>query len=76
MFLLGVDFNIFQKIAVNGPCTHPLYQYLKEATKGAVKWNHTKFLINRRGIPVKRYGHMAAPFGAEEDIKAELKKKI
>jgi len=71
----GVNFNIFQKIAVNGPCTHPLYQYLK-AKKGAIKWNHTKFLINRRGIPVKRYGHMKTPFDAEDDIKVELEKKI
>jgi len=76
----GVNFNIFYKIEVNGACTHPLYQYLKSKKGGwfgsAIKWNYTKFLIDRRGIPVKRYGPNQAPYAAEDDIKAELKKKL
>jgi len=75
----GVNFNVFYKIAVNGGCTHPLYQYLKSKKSGwfgsAIKWNYTKFLIDRRGMPVKRLGPNEAPFSAEKDIIAELKKK-
>jgi len=75
----GVNFNIFYKIGVNGPCTHPLYQYLKAKKGGwfgsAIKWNYTKFLIDRRGIPVARYGPNEAPYAAEDAIKKELKKK-
>jgi len=75
----GVNFNIFDKIAVNGACTHPLYKYLKYKKSGifssAIKWNYTKFLISRKGQPVKRYGPTENPLDAEEDIKGELKKK-
>jgi len=75
----GVNFNIFDKIAVNGACTHPLYKYLKYKKSGifssAIKWNYTKFLIGRKGQPVKRYGPTENPLDAEDDIKGELKKK-
>ncbi len=55
----GVSFPMFSKINVNGRNTHPLYIYLKNelggVMGGAVKWNFTKFLIDRQGNPVKRW---------------------
>jgi len=76
----GAHFNIFYKIAVNGGCTHPLYQYLKSKKGGwfgaAIKWNYTKFLIDRKGMPVKRWGPNEAPNSMEEDIKIELAKRV
>lgn len=61
-----VTFPIFQKIDVNGPQTHPLYAWLKDAAPGIlgsnmVKWNFTKFLIDRVGKPVVRYAPTMAP---------------
>src|SRR5690348_1351978 len=55
-----VTFPLFAKIDVNGPNTHPLYQYLKTARPGLlwskrIKWNFTKFLVDRHGNVVKRY---------------------
>ena len=73
-----MNFDVFYKIAVNGECSHPLYQYLKSRKGGwfgdDIKWNYTKFLISREGTPVKRYGPSTAPYSAEDDIKAELNK--
>jgi glutathione peroxidase len=55
----GVTFPIFAKIKVNGPETHPLFKYLKDAlpdaVNGSIKWNFTKFLIDRDGQPIKRF---------------------
>ncbi len=56
-----VTFPLFAKIAVNGPTAHSLYRYLKSARRGflgtkAIKWNFTKFLIDRDGNVVCRYG--------------------
>ena len=55
----GVSFDVFEKVLVNGSDAIPLYQYLKSKCKGlltnAVKWNFTKFLVNRQGIPVDRF---------------------
>jgi glutathione peroxidase len=58
-----ITFPLFEKIAVNGPSTHPLYRYLKKAAPGLlgtgrIKWNFTKFLINRKGQVVKRFAPM------------------
>ena len=55
----GVSFPIFARIEVNGDNTHPLYQHLKKAAPGllgteGIKWNFTKFLINRKGEVIKR----------------------
>ena len=75
----GEKFDIFDKIAVNGACTHPLYTYLKEKKPGIgaiIKWNYTKFLIGRNGVPVKRYGPSEAPLEAEDDIKKELENGV
>jgi glutathione peroxidase len=61
-----VSFPMFAKIDVNGPTAHPLYQYLKKAKKGVlgsegVKWNFTKFLIDRKGEVVARYAPTEKP---------------
>lgn len=69
----NVTFPMFAKIEVNGPGAHPLYQFLKSEKSGllgteAIKWNFTKFLINRQGDVVKRY----APTTTPEKIAADL----
>jgi glutathione peroxidase len=72
-----VSFPMFSKIKVNGPEAHPLYQWLKAQAPGllgteAVKWNFTKFLIDREGNVFKRYGSMDKP----EDIAKEIGKLL
>ena len=62
----GVTFPMFSKVDVNGENTHPLYKYLKESKKGllgseAIKWNFTKFLVNKKGDVVKRFAPTDAP---------------
>jgi len=69
----NVSFPMFEKIDVNGKDAHPLFQYLKKETPGilgseAIKWNFTKFLIDRSGKPVKRFAPTAKPEDIEEDI--------
>ncbi len=73
----GVTFPLFSKIAVNGPQAHPLYKYLVKAKPGIfgtgkIKWNFTKFLVNRRGEPITRYAPKHVPAKIEEDIKRAL----
>ena len=73
----GVTFPVFQKTDVNGLHTHPLFEYLKAAAPGllgteAIKWNFTKFLIDRYGLPVKRYASTTSPKNIREDIKKLL----
>lgn len=73
----GVTFPMFSKIEVNGDNTHPLYNYLKKEAKGMlgsekIKWNFTKFLVNREGEVVKRYAPNTEPKDIEADIKALL----
>jgi glutathione peroxidase len=73
----NISFPMFQKIDVNGANTIPLYQFIKKEKPGllgseAIKWNFTKFLINREGEVVKRY----APTDSPEDIKKDLSKLI
>ncbi|MBX3101680.1 MAG: glutathione peroxidase [Bacteroidetes bacterium] len=49
----GVSFPMFEKISVKGEAAHPLYQFLKDATKsGEVQWNFQKYLVNKQGKPV------------------------
>lgn len=74
-----VTFPIFGKIDVNGSGTHPLYQHLKAAAPGtlgtrAIKWNFTKFLVNKNGEVVERFEPRTAPEKMVEAIEAELKK--
>ena len=69
---------MFSKIKVNGEETHPLYAYLKEALPGilgleAIKWNFTKFLVGKDGIPVKRYAPTAKPESIESAVEALLR---
>ena len=73
----GVSFPMFSKIEVNGKDAHPLYKYLKKEAKGllgssAIKWNFTKFLVNREGEVVKRYGSNDKPDSIKKDIEALL----
>ncbi|NGY04515.1 glutathione peroxidase [Solimonas terrae] len=72
-----VDFPMFAKIDVNGAGTHPLYKHLKSTAPGVlgtegIKWNFTKFLVDKSGKVVKRYGSMDTPEKIEGDIKALL----
>jgi glutathione peroxidase len=69
----GVTFPMFQKIDVNGEKAHPLYQFLKSEGKGilgteAIKWNFTKFLIDKKGEVVDRYAPTATPESLEKEI--------
>ena len=61
-----VDFPMFAKVDVNGAGAHPLYDYLKRARPGLlgsrrIKWNFTKFLTDRQGRPVRRFGPSTPP---------------
>lgn len=73
----GVTFPLFAKIDVNGEHTHPLFRHLKKAAPGvlgseAIKWNFTKFLVNRDGEVIKRYAPTLAPEAIAKDIEALL----
>ncbi len=67
----GVTFTMFQKIDVNGKDEHPIYTYLKEQKHGLskkIKWNFTKFLIDRQGNVVERYSPTKTPESFEKDV--------
>ncbi|MDR2975949.1 MAG: glutathione peroxidase [Streptococcaceae bacterium] len=71
----GVTFTMFQKIEVNGIHAHPLYKFLKKEKPGlggAIKWNFTKFLIDREGNVVARF----APTVEPEEMKNEIEKLL
>ena len=72
----AVTFPMFDKIDVNGDKAHPLYQYLRREKSGlfgsAIKWNFTKFLIDRSGKVVGRYAPTATPESLTKDIEALL----
>ncbi|TFW32611.1 glutathione peroxidase [Massilia horti] len=73
----GVQFPMFAKIEVNGEGAHPLYRYLKKAAPGvlgikAIKWNFTKFLINKDGSVYKRYAPQTKP----EEIAGDLERLL
>lgn len=73
----GVTFPMFTKIKVNGNDTHPLYVYLKSSQKGimgteGIKWNFTKFLIDKEGNVIKRFAPSATAKDIEQDIEALL----
>jgi glutathione peroxidase len=72
-----VSFPMFAKIAVNGGGAHPLYQFLKKEAKGllgseAIKWNFTKFLVDKDGKVVGRYAPTDKPESIEKDVVALL----
>ena len=72
----GVTFKQFAKIEVNGDNEHPLYSYLKSQKGGflgsKVKWNFTKFLVDRNGNVVERFGSAVTPEKIEEKVKVLL----
>lgn len=74
----GVSFPMFSKVDVNGDDTHELFKYLKSETKGllgeSVKWNFTKFLVDRDGNVIRRYAPTVEPVAIEDDILELLKK--
>jgi len=72
-----VSFPLFAKVEVNGANAHPLFKDLKQAAPGllgseSIKWNFTKFLVDRCGRVVKRYGSMDTPESIAKDIEALL----
>lgn len=73
----SVTFPMFEKVDVNGQNTHPLFQFLKDTLPGilgskAIKWNFTKFLVDKNGVPVKRYAPADKPLSILSDIKKLL----
>lgn len=73
----GVTFPMFEKIDVNGPHAHPLYEHLTTRKPGifgtpSIKWNFTKFLIDRDGNVVDRF----APFTKPENISAKIEELL
>jgi len=73
----GVSFPMMAKIDVNGTGAHPLYQWLTKEAPGllgtkAIKWNFTKFLVDKNGQVVKRYAPTDKPKSLGKDIEAAL----
>ena len=73
----GVTFPMFAKIDVNGDEAHPLFKHLKEAAPGllgmnAIKWNFTKFLVDRQGNVIERYAPTPVPLDIAKDIEKLL----
>jgi glutathione peroxidase len=73
----GVTFPLFEKVDVNGKEAHPLFQYLTKAAPGllgteTIKWNFTKFLVDRNGKVIERYASMAKP----EDMDKAIQKLL
>ncbi|MFC2947824.1 glutathione peroxidase [Virgibacillus sediminis] len=74
----GVTFQMFSKVDVKGENAHPLFNYLTNQKKGImtnqIKWNFTKFLINRQGEVIERYAPQAKPESLRKDIVEALQK--
>lgn len=72
----GVTFPMHEIVKINGADAHPLFKLLTEETKGvmgkAVKWNFTKFLVDKNGHIVKRFGPTATPLTFQEELKTYL----
>ena len=73
----GVSFPIFEKIDVNGEAAHPLFEWLKRSAPGllgskSIKWNFTKFLVDRAGQVKARYAPTTKPEDLVSDIEAVL----
>ena len=73
----GVSFPMFEKIDVNGEAAHPLYQWLKHSARGVlgserIKWNFTKFLLDRKGQVVDRFAPVTKPQDLERHIESLL----
>jgi glutathione peroxidase len=75
-----VTFPMFAKIDVNGSAASPLFKYLRSAARGLlgtsrIKWNFTKFLVGRDGIPVRRFGPTDEPEAIEPQVVELLKRE-
>lgn len=72
----GVTFKMFEKIDVNGEKAHPIYKFLKSNAKGIltndIKWNFTKFLIDKNGNVVERFSPTTKPSKIKNDIEKLL----
>lgn len=73
----NISFDLFAKVDVNGPAAEPLFDYLKDNAKGVlgskkIKWNFTKFLVNRQGEVSERFSSMTKP----ELMKYQIKKLL
>ncbi|KAL0435769.1 UNVERIFIED_CONTAM: putative glutathione peroxidase 5 [Sesamum radiatum] len=70
------EYPIFQKVKVNGPDAAPVYKFLKARKGGycgsSIKWNFTKFLVDKHGHVIKRYGTATSPLAIERDIRKAL----
>jgi len=73
----GVEFDMFEKINVNGGEAHPLWVFLKDKQGGllgsGIKWNFTKFVVDSEGNPVARFGPMDDPI---PKVESEIKKHL
>lgn len=70
----NISFPLFQKVDVNGDHSHPLYQELKNQAPGLlgsknIKWNFTKFLVDKNGKVIERYGSVTKPETLKDDIR-------
>lgn len=73
----NITFDLFSKIEVNGANTHPLFDFLKQQAPGilgtkSIKWNFTKFLVNKEGQVIKRFATATKPHQLESSIQALL----
>ncbi|NBC06374.1 MAG: redoxin domain-containing protein [Bacteroidetes bacterium] len=73
----GVSFTMFEKVEVNGKNAHPIFKFLKSKLSGGllgsrIKWNFTKFVIDKNGEPVKRFAPTTAPRKMEQTIQKVL----
>ena len=73
----GVSFPLHTKVDVNGDDTHPLFEYLKNTAPGLlgskrIKWNFTKFLVDRTGVPVERFSPNTEPEKMSQEIETLL----
>jgi glutathione peroxidase-family protein len=68
----GVTFPLFDKVEVKGEGADPLFAYLTEQTGGEIKWNFTKFLVDREGHVVKQYDSSVKPLEIGPDIEKAL----
>jgi len=71
-FATPITFPIFDKIDVNGTTAHPMFTFLRSKLTGtlgsSVKWNFTKFLCDRQGIPIERYSPVTKPVSFEDQV--------
>lgn len=76
----GLTFPVYAKIEVNGENAHPLFRYLRSQKKGIlgdkIKWNFTKFLVDRNGNVTARYAPLKNPSSLQADIKKLLKENV